>query len=158
MVHLVSSARCYNKLLILVHPFQNPASLLALNSSDVVNYFLNPNSRLLSLIASEAHCSSLFPATYQTHQGWMSVTPNIHHAPAPEPLPVQLPQCTKDVFKSKNYNKDGLYRSSTLLECKTSCLPLFSGKLSLASWCTGSTTCNWKTNTPGGPRMSFLRC
>ena len=77
-------------------------------------YFLDPDSRLLSPIASEVPCSALFPAVYQTHQGWISVTPDIHQAPAPKPLPIPPPHRTEDVFREQNYNEGGLYQSATL--------------------------------------------
>ena len=51
---------------------------------------------------------------YQTHQGWISVTPDIHQAPLLKPLLIPPPLRTEDVFREQNYNKGGLYRSSTL--------------------------------------------
>ena len=85
-----------------------------LNFSSSTTYFLDPDSWLLSPIASEVPCSTLFPAVYQTHQGWISVTPDINQAPPPEPLPISPPRRTDDVFRHPDYNQGGVYQSSTL--------------------------------------------
>ena len=86
----------------------------SLNFSTSTTYFLDPDSRLLSPIAFEVPCSALFPAVYQTHQGWIPVTPDIHQAPPPNPLPVPPPCRTEDVFREPNYNEGGLYQPDTL--------------------------------------------
>ena len=85
-----------------------------LNFSASTTYFLDPDSRLLSPIALEVPCSALFPAIYQTHQGRIAVTPDIHQAPSPKPLPVPPPRQTEDVFREPNYNEGGLYQPDTL--------------------------------------------
>ena len=85
-----------------------------LNFSASVTYFLDPDSRLLSPIASEVPCSAMFPAVYRAHQGWIAVTPEIHQAPSPEPLPVSSPRRTEDVFGQRDYNEGGLYQPATL--------------------------------------------
>ena len=54
---------------------QHLALNTVLNFSSSTTYFLDPDSRLLLPIASEVPCSALFLAIYQTHQGWISVTP-----------------------------------------------------------------------------------
>ena len=56
----------------------------------------------------------MFPAVYRTHQGWIPVTPEIHQAPSPEPLPVSSPRWTGDVFRNWDYNEGGLYQPLTL--------------------------------------------
>ena len=113
-VHPVSASRCYNKLPVVLRLPQHLAAGVTLNFSASHTYFLDPDSRLLSPIASEVPCSALFPAIYQTHQGWIAVTPDIHQAPAPRPLPVQPPHRTEDVFREPDYNEGGLYQSDTL--------------------------------------------
>ena len=113
-VHPVSASRCYNKLPVVPRLPQHLAAGTVLNFSASHTYFLDPDSRLLSPIASEVPCSALFPAVYQTHQGWIAVTPDIHQAPSPKPLPVQLPRRTEDVFREPDYNEGGLYQSDTL--------------------------------------------
>ena len=113
-MHPVSASRCYNKLPVVLRLPQHLAAGTTLNFSASHTYFLDPDSRLLSLIASEVPCSALFPAVYQTHQGWIAVTPDIHQAPPPKPLPVQPPRRTEDVFREPDYNEGGLYQSDTL--------------------------------------------
>ena len=113
-VHPVSASRCYNKLPVVLRLPQHLAAGVTLNFSASHTYFLDPDSRLLSPIASEVPCSALFPAVYQTHQGWIAVTPDIHQAPSPKPLPVQPPRRTEDVFREPDYNEGGLYQSDTL--------------------------------------------
>ena len=113
-VHPVSATRCYNKLPVILLLPQHLTPHTVLNFSDSTTYFLDPDSRLLSPIASEVSCSALFPAVYQTHSGWIAVTPDIHQAPSSKPLPIPLPRRTEDVFREQDYNKGGLYRSATL--------------------------------------------
>ena len=113
-VHPVSASRCYNKLPVVLRLPQHLAAGTVLNFSASHTYFLDPDSRLLSPIASEVPCSALFPAVYQTHQGWIAVTPDIHQAPSPQPLPVQPPRRTEGVFREPDYNAGGLYQSDTL--------------------------------------------
>ena len=113
-VHPVSASRCYNKLPDVLRLPQHLAAGTVLNFSASTTYFLDPDSRLLSPIASEVPCSALFPAVYQTHQGWIAVTPDIHQAPPPKPLPVPLPCRTEDVFQEQDYNEGGLYQPDTL--------------------------------------------
>ncbi len=103
----VSNSRCYNKLSVVLRLPQHLAVNTVLNFSSSTMYFLDPYSRLLSPIASEVPCSSLFPAVYQR---WISVTPEIHQAPSPKPLPIPPPRCTEDVFCDQNYNEGGLYQ------------------------------------------------
>ena len=91
-VHPVSAARCYNKLPVVLQLPRHLAPHDVLNFTDSMTYFLDPDSRLLSPIASEVSCSALFPAVYQTHSGWIAVTPEIHQAPAPKPLPIPPPR------------------------------------------------------------------
>ena len=114
VVHPVSTSRCYNKLPVVLRLPQHLALNTVLNFSSSTKYFLDPDSRLLSPIASEVPCSALFPAIYQTHQGWISVTPKIHQAPSPETLPIPPPRPTDDVFRNPDYNKGGIYQPSTL--------------------------------------------
>ena len=113
-MHPVSTSRCYNKLPVVLRLPQHLAAGTTLNFSASHTYFLDPDSRLLSPIASEVPCSALFPAVYQTHQGWIAVTPDIHQAPSPQPLPVQPPRRTEGVFREPDYNEGGLYQSDTL--------------------------------------------
>ena len=113
-VHPVSASRCYNKLPVVLRLPQHLSTGAVLNFSDSQTYFLDPDSRLLSPIASEVPCSALFPAVYQTHQGWIAVTPDIHQAPSPQPLPVPPPHRTEGVFREPDYNEGGLYQSDTL--------------------------------------------
>ena len=42
------------------------------------------------------------------------MTPDIHQAPPPKPLPVSPPRRTEDVFQEQNYNEGGLYQPDTL--------------------------------------------
>ena len=42
------------------------------------------------------------------------MTPDIHKAPPPKPLPVPPPCRTEDVFQEQNYNEGGLYQPATL--------------------------------------------
>ena len=91
-VHPVSASRCYNKLPVVLRLPQHLAAGTVLNFSASTTYFFDPDSRLLSPIASEVPCSALFPAVYQTHQGWIAITPDIHQAPPPKPLPVPPPR------------------------------------------------------------------
>ena len=112
--HPVAAARCYNKLPVVLQLPQHLSPHTALNFSRSTTYFLDLDSSLLSPIASEVPCSVLFPAVYQTHQGWISVTSGIHQAPAPKPLPIPPPRRTEDVFSDQNYNEGGLYQPSTL--------------------------------------------
>ena len=114
VVHPVSTSRCYNKLPVVLRLPQHLAMNTVLNFSSSTTYFLDPDSRLLSPIASEAPCSALFPAVYQTHQGWISVTPEIHQAPPPKPIPITPPRRMEDVFRTQDYNTGGLYQPSTL--------------------------------------------
>ena len=114
VVHPVSTSRCYNKLPVVLRLPRHLAVNTVLNFSSSTTYFLDPDSRLLSPIASEVPCSAMFPAVYRTHQGWIAVTPEIHQAPSPEPLPVSSPRRTGDVFHNRDYNEGGLYQSSTL--------------------------------------------
>ena len=93
---------------------QHLVAVTVLNFSTSATYFLDPDSRLLSPIASEVPCSALFTAIYQTHQGWIAVTPDIHQAPPPKPLPVPPMRRTEDVFQEQNYNEGGLYQPATL--------------------------------------------
>ena len=113
-VHPVSAFRCYNKLPVVLRLPQHLAAGTVLNFSASTTYFLDPDSRLLSPIASEVPCSAFFPAVYQTHQGWIAVTPDIHQAPLPKPLPVPPPRRTEDVFQEPDYNEGGLYQLDTL--------------------------------------------
>ena len=114
VVHPVSAARCYNKLPMVLRLPQHLSPTTTLNFSTSTTFFLDPDSRLLSPIASEVPFSAPFPAVYQTHQGWISVTPDIHQAPAPKPLSISPPHRTEDVYREQNYNKGGLYQSATL--------------------------------------------
>ena len=114
IVHPISASRCYNKLPVVLRFPQHLALNTAMNFSSSTTYFLDPDLRLLSPIASEVPCSALFPAVYQTHQGWISITPNIHQAPTPKPLPIPPPGHTEDVFHDQNYNEGGLFQPSTL--------------------------------------------
>ena len=114
MVHLVSAARCYNKLPVVLRLPQHLTPPYCPQLLDSTTYFLDPDSRLLSPIASEVSCSALFPAVYQTHSGWIAVTPDIHQALSPKPLPIPPPRRTEDVFREQDYNEGGLYRSATL--------------------------------------------
>ena len=75
VVHPVAAARCYNKLPVVLRLPQHLSPNSALNFSKSTTYFLDPDSMLLSPIASEVPCSVLFPVVYQTHQGWISVAP-----------------------------------------------------------------------------------
>ena len=72
------------------------------------------DSCLLSPIASEVQCLTMFPVTYHAHQGWIAVTPALHQAPTPAPLPVLPPRKAEDDFQIPDYNQGGLYKSSTL--------------------------------------------
>ena len=114
IIHPVSAARCYNKLPIVLRLPQHLSPTTTLNFSSSTTYFLDPDSRLLSPIALEVPCSALFLAVYQTHQGWISITPDIHQAPAPKPLPISQPRRMEDVFREQNYNEGSLYQSATL--------------------------------------------
>ena len=114
IVHPVSTSRCYNKLPVVLRLPQQLVADTVLNFSASATYFLDPDLRLLSPIASEVPCSALFPAIYQTHQGWIAVTPDIHQAPPPKPLPVPPPRHTEDIFQEQNYNEGGLYQPATL--------------------------------------------
>ena len=114
VVDLVSAARCYNKLPVVLHLPQHLTPHTVLNFSDSTTYFLDPDSHLLSPIASEVPCSALFLAVYQMHRGWIAVTPDIHQAPLLKPLPIPLLRRKEDVFREQDYNQGGLYRSSTL--------------------------------------------
>ena len=114
VVHPVSASRCYNKLPVVLRLAQHLSATTVLNFSASVTYFLDPDSRLLSPIASEVPCSAMFPAVYRAHQGWIAVTPEIHQAPSPEPLPVSSPRRTEDVFGQRDYNEGGLYQPATL--------------------------------------------
>ena len=78
VVHPVSTSRCYNKLPVVLRLPQHLTANNILNFSASTTYFLDPDSRLLLPISSKVPCSTLFPAVYQTHQGWISVTPDIH--------------------------------------------------------------------------------
>ena len=113
-VHPVSTSRCYNKLPVVLWLPQHLVADTVLNFSASAVYFLDPDSRLLSPIASEVPCSPPFPDIYQTHQGWIAVTPDIHQPSPPKPLPVSPPRRTEDVFKEQNYNEGGLYQPATL--------------------------------------------
>ena len=99
VVHPVSTSRCYNKLPVVLRLPQHLAANNILNFSVSTTYFLDPDSRLLSPIASEVPCFTLFPAVYQTHQGWISMMPDIHQAPPPKPLPIPPPRRMEDVFQ-----------------------------------------------------------
>ena len=114
IVHPVSTSRCYNKLPVVLRLSQHFAADTVLNFSVSATYFLDPDSRLLLPIASEVPCSALFSAIYQMHQGWIAVTPDIHQAPPPKPLPVPPPRRTEDVFQEQNYNEGGLYQPDNL--------------------------------------------
>ena len=114
VVHPVSTSRFYNKLPVVLRLPQHLVADTVLNFSASVTYFLDPDSRLLSPITLEVPCSALFPAIYQTHQGWIAVTPDIHQAPPPKPLSVPPPHRTEDVFQEQNYNEGGLYQPATL--------------------------------------------
>ena len=114
IVHPVSTSRCCNKLPVVLQLPQHLVADNVLNFSTSATYFLDPDSRLLSPIASEVPCSALFPAIYQTHQGWIAVKPDIHQAPPPKPLPVPPLRRTEDVFQEQNYNEGGLYQPATL--------------------------------------------
>ena len=114
IVHPVSTSRCYNKLPVVLWLPQHLVADAVLNFSDSATYFLDPDSRLLSPITSEVTCSALFPAIYQTLQGWIAVTPDIHQAPPPKPLPVSPPRRTEDVFQEQNCNEGGLYQPDSL--------------------------------------------
>ena len=103
-VHPVSAARCYNKLPVVLQLPRHMAPQAVLNFTDSTTYFLDPDSRLLSPIASEVLCSALFPAVYQTYSGWIAVTPDIHQTPSPKPLPIPPPRRTEDVFWEQDYN------------------------------------------------------
>ena len=113
MVHPISTTRCYNKLPVVLRLPQHLTPHMS-STFRQVPPFLDPDSRLLSPIASEVPCSALFPAVYQTHQGWISVTPDIHQAPPPKPLQIPPPRRTEVVFCEQNYNEGGLYLSSML--------------------------------------------
>ena len=71
---------CYNKLPVVLRP-RSESIKKQVNFTNSVTYFMEPDSRLLSPVASEIPCTALFPATYKTHQGWIVVTPEIHEAP-----------------------------------------------------------------------------
>ena len=114
IVHPVSTARCYNKLPVVLRLPQHLAPHTVLNFSASTTYFLEHDSLLLSLIASEFSCSSLFPSVYQMCQGWILVTLDIHQATPLKPLPIPPPPRIEDIFRKQNYNQGGLYRSSTL--------------------------------------------
>ena len=114
VVHPVSTSRCYNKLPVVLRLPRHLAVNTVLNFSSSTTYFLDPDSRLLSPIASEVPCSAMYPAVYRTHQGWIAVTPEIHQAPSPELLPVSSPRRTEDVFRNRDYNEGGLYQPSML--------------------------------------------
>ena len=114
VVHPVSASRCCNKLPVVLRLPQHLSTSTVLNFSASATYFLDPDSRLLSPIASEVPCSAMFPAVYRTHQGWIAVTPEIHQAPSPEPLLVSSPHRTEDVFGQRDYNEGGLYQPATL--------------------------------------------
>ena len=114
IVHPVSASRCCNKLPVVLRLPQHLTADTVLNFSASATYFLDPDSRLLSPIASEVPSSALFPAIYQTHQGWIAVTPDIHQARPPKPLPVTAPHSTEDVFQEQNYYEGGLYQPATL--------------------------------------------
>ena len=75
---------------------------------------MEPDSRLLSPVASEIPCTALFPAAYKTHQGWIVVTPEIHEAPEPLPSPAQSSRREEDIFEERDYNQGGLYTSDTI--------------------------------------------
>ena len=112
-VHPVSTKHCFNKLPVVLRP---PVSRVkqVVNFTDSPTYFMEPDARLLSSVASEIPCTALFPATYKTHQGWIVVTPEVHPAPEPLPLPAQAPHREDDVFEERDYNQGGLYESGTL--------------------------------------------
>ena len=112
-VHPVSAGYCFNKLPVILRPSVSTVERVA-NFTNSVTYFMEPDSRLLSSVASEIPCTALFPATYKTHQGWIVVTPEVHQAPEPLPLPAQSPHREEDVFDERDYNKGGLYDSGTL--------------------------------------------
>ena len=57
-VHPVSASRCYNKLPVVLRLPQHLAAGSVLNFSASRTYFLDPDSRLLSPIASEVPCST----------------------------------------------------------------------------------------------------
>ena len=114
IVHPVSTSTCYNKLPVVLWLPQHLVADTVLNFLASATYFLDPDSQLLSPITSEVPCSALFPAIYQTHQGWIAVTPDFHQAPPPKPLPDPPQRRTEDVFQEQNYNEGGLYQPYTL--------------------------------------------
>ena len=94
IVHPFSATQCYNKLPVVLRPPRGLISSPHFNFSDIHTYFLDLDSQLLSPIASEVPCPSLFPATYCAHQGWILVTLSVLQVPMPEPLPVLPPRQT----------------------------------------------------------------
>ena len=120
-VHPVSASRCYNKLPVFLRLPQHLAAGTTLNFSASHTYFLDLDSRLLSQIASEVPCSALFPAVYQTHQGWIAVTPDIHQAPSPKPLPVQPPAEQKMYSVNLITTKEASTNPTPWMPCRTSC-------------------------------------
>ena len=112
-VHPVSARRCFNKLPVVLRAARTLGSK-SLNFSHSTTYFMDPDSRLLSPVASEIPCATLFPAAYRARQGWIVATPEIHQAPTPLPLPLPAARRNESVFDARDYNQGGLYESETL--------------------------------------------
>ena len=109
----MSTQLCYNKLPVVLRASRVVRSK-SLNFTNSVTYFMDPDSRLVSSVASEIPCATLFPAAYRTQQGWIVATPEIHQAPTPLPLPLQAARRNESVFQARDYSEGGLYESETL--------------------------------------------
>ena len=112
-VHPVSARRCFNKLPVVLRATRTLGSK-SLNFTHSVTYYMDPDSRLISPVASEIPCATLFPAAYRTQQGWIVATPEIHQAPTPLPLPLPTARRNESVFQMRDYTQGGLYESETL--------------------------------------------
>ena len=112
-VHPVSAQRCFNKLPVVLRAVRSLGGK-SHNFTDSVTYYMDPDSRLISPVASEIPCATLFPAAYRTQKGWIVATPEIHPAPTPLPLPLPATRRNESVFQARDYNQGGLYESDTL--------------------------------------------
>ena len=112
-VHPVSARRCFNKLPVVLRAARTLGSK-SFNFTNSITYYMDPDSRLISPVASEIPCATLFPAAYRTQQGWIVATPEIHPAPTPLPLPLPAARRNESVFQDRDYTQGGLYESETL--------------------------------------------
>ena len=73
---------------------------------------MSPHSRLFTPNSSKVACSSYFPLTMQTREGWVSLMPHL----ARQQEPSQLQRGQPWTAAAKDFSAAGLYRQKEILE------------------------------------------